>query len=79
MPEPFHRRTLSTKERKAYINAVVCLQNKPGTYKNIYGIEQLTAHEDFVYQHKKNSPYVHWNGILYTSHHLSLPKPLLTS
>lgn len=56
-----YRHDLTTKEKKAWIAGVKCMQRTPGVYKNVHDIEHLTAHEDYTYQHKTQSTYVHWN------------------
>lgn len=56
------RHKLSSSERKAYVAANICLQTTPGVYKDVSGLKQLTAYEDFVYVHKIYAPYVHYNA-----------------
>ena len=54
------RRTLSEDQRKNYINAVLCLHDKPSTFgANITGLR--SRYDDFQYLHITQTYFIHFN------------------
>lgn len=57
------RRTLSKRERKSYLDAVLCLQKKPTLYKEIVGAK--SRFDDFQLVHIDQSFDIHFNVSLF--------------
>lgn len=54
------RRTLSKRQRTSYINAVLCLDNKPSaSNKNVTGVR--SRYNEFQYLHIKQTYFIHFN------------------
>ena len=60
------RRTLSKMERRGYIDAVLCLQNKPSIYKEVVGAK--SRFDDFQIEHITQAYDIHFNVSLSSNH-----------
>jgi tyrosinase len=61
-----HRSTLTKKQRKAYTDAVLCLQSKPARTPDVPGAK--SRYDDFVATHIKQANYIHYTGTFLAWH-----------
>ncbi|RPA78685.1 Di-copper centre-containing protein [Ascobolus immersus RN42] len=66
-------RTLTTAEKSSYINAVKCLHTKPGVLAGHPSHDGVTTrYEDFLSEHKLQTPLIHWVGHFLAWHRLMI-------